>query len=102
MTGAACGWLALNAVNFLLIVPIIHRRLLPSAATLWYLIVLPPLLVSVVVAFAIRLSMPVPLEGVAGIATLMLIGIVVLSASFLASGMSQRCFRHDKLKAVRP
>jgi O-antigen/teichoic acid export membrane protein len=102
MTGAASGWLALNAFNFLLIVPIIHRRLLPSAATLWYLIVLPPLLVSVAIAFAIRLSMPAPLAGITGIATLMLIGIVVLSASFLASGMSQRYFKHDNLKVLGP
>lgn len=88
MIGPAGAWLAINAVNFLLIVPVIHRRLLPSVTVHWYLIVLPSLLASLAVALALRLLMPAPLEGLLGFATLCLIGVVVLLVSFLASGTS--------------
>ncbi|MBF0543680.1 MAG: oligosaccharide flippase family protein [Candidatus Riflebacteria bacterium] len=86
--GAACVWLALNLGYFLLEIPIMHRRLLPSEKWRWYLHdVSIPLFVSGLVAGAGRVLMPERMSQFMIILYLVVVLSLTLGASILATPM---------------
>jgi O-antigen/teichoic acid export membrane protein len=92
--GAAFVWLALNLSYMSIGIPLMHRNLLPDEMKPWYRNdVLPPALAAIAVATVARIIMPTSLDGLAGVATLSLVGLTALAAATCASSFGRQLIR---------
>jgi len=84
--GAAAAWAVLNLGYVLISIPIMHRRLLPGHAGIWYRRdILPPVTAALLVVGIAKLCFPTLPVGLPGILALAGIGATTLIASGLAS-----------------
>jgi O-antigen/teichoic acid export membrane protein len=90
LTGAATGWLTLNASYVVILMPIIHRRLLRGELWRWYLVdVGLPLAGIATVVLPIRWLVDWPGGRFAACAYLAGIGIVAVAAAAMAAPASR-------------
>jgi O-antigen/teichoic acid export membrane protein len=86
MSGAACLWLAINVTYVLLLIPLIHRRLLPREIGSWYLRdVLPPLATALTATLLAKWTIPTLQRDLSGLVWLLVIGMTVLATTAMAS-----------------
>jgi len=84
--GAAFVWLLLNLGYVAIVLPVMHRYLLRGELAAWYLRdVGPPALASVGAALLLRVLLPAPPGGIAGILVLLAIAALVFAAAVLAT-----------------
>jgi len=83
--GAASVWVILNAGYILFVIPLMHRRLLPTEKWRWYFEdVGLPFAVAVLVAGALRLTIPIPVHNMALALYIAIISATTLGATSLA------------------
>jgi O-antigen/teichoic acid export membrane protein len=84
--GAAAAWLVLNVIYLAVVVPLVHRRLLPEEMWKWFLNdISMPLLAAFAALFAIKAVMPTGLHAALLIAFLAATLVVAVSAAALAA-----------------
>ncbi len=94
-TGAACVWLAFNLGNFLINVPLMHRRLLRNEMNHWYVRdILPAFAAATAIVLPARLLVPTLTRTAHGVIELATICLLTLLATSLALGGSP-CARLD-------
>lgn len=93
-TGAALLWLLANLASVLFGIPLMHRRLLHTEMTKWYLQDnLPPLLAALAAALVLEAVLPPISRSITGLAWLTIASGIVLTASALASRAIRQMLR---------
>ena len=92
--GAASVWVILNMGVIFIVIPILHRRLLPAEKWRWYFKdVGLPFVVALLVAGVLRLVIPVPVHNVALAAFIIMISAATLGATALATPVTRHWVR---------
>jgi O-antigen/teichoic acid export membrane protein len=83
--GAAAVWAVLNLANFLIVVPLVHRRLLRGELWRWFGDVTWPLVTTTTITAACWLLLPHPVSSPAIVATLAVTFCLAIVAAVLAA-----------------
>lgn len=92
VVGAASGWLILNSLYIIIVIPLMHRRLLNGEISRWYALdVCLPFLCACIVAGTGRFAMCVRMSPATSTFCIFLISAITLVVTALVSTLSNSC-----------